>query len=86
MICKHKLEAKLHGTNSRAMRKRHEIFVYAKTKISNYTADQRLCFRCSDSTIPPLPIDSSETAQAGMCQTWSETPKTGFLASPLMNL
>ena len=24
------------------------------------------------------------TAQAGLCQTWSETPKTGFLASLLI--
>ena len=26
---------------------------------------------------------SSEAAQTGLCQTWSETPKTGFLASRL---
>ena len=26
----------------------------------------------------------SETVQAGLCQTWLETPKTGFLASRLI--
>ena len=54
----------------------------------NREADQRLCFRYSDSTIPLLlksEISSfylfSELVQAGLCRTWSETPKTGFLAS-----
>ena len=52
--------------------------------------DQRLCFRYTDSTISPLLKDkisrfwlSSVIVQAGLCQTWSETPKTGFLASRL---
>ena len=37
-------------------------------QLSSYcTADQRLCFRCSDSTILPLPLP--------------KTSKTGFLAS-----
>ena len=55
---------------------------------SNCEADQRLCFRYSDSTFPLLLISeissfwpASETVQAGLCRTWSETPKTGFLAS-----
>ena len=46
----------------------------------NREADQRLCFRYSDSTIPLLlksEISSfklfSVLAQAGLCQTWSET-------------
>ena len=46
----------------------------------NLEADQRLCFRFSDSTIPPLPkskISSFEPAsvavQAGLCLTCSET-------------
>ena len=46
----------------------------------NREADQRLCFRYSDSTIPPLlnsKISSFKPAsvavQAGLCQTWSET-------------
>ena len=49
-------------------------------------ADQRLCFHYTDSTVPLLPkseISSlqpfSVAVQPGLCQTWSETPKTGFL-------
>ena len=58
---------------------------------SNCEADQRLCFRYTDSTIPLLSKSkisclesSSETVQAGLCQTWSETLKTGCLASQLI--
>ena len=54
-------------------------------------ADQRLCFRYTDSTIPLLlkyeissVYPSSEATQTSLCQTWSETPKTGFLASRLI--
>ena len=54
-------------------------------------ADQRLCFRYMDSTIPLLPkpeissfYPSSVAAQPGLCQTWSETPKTGFLTTWLI--
>ena len=57
----------------------------------NREADQRLCFRYIDSTIPLLPISeisslypSSVTAQLGLCRTWSETPKTGFLTTRLI--
>ena len=46
----------------------------------NREADQRLCFRYSDSTIPPIlksEISSfwffSVAVQAGLCQTCSET-------------
>ena len=53
----------------------------------NREADQRLCFRYTDSTIPLLSKSkisslqsSSVLVQLGLCQTWSETPKTGFLA------
>ena len=56
----------------------------------NREADQRLCFRYTDSTIPLLPksdisslYPSSVTVQPGLCQTWSETPKTGFLRTRL---
>ena len=49
----------------------------------NREADQRLCFRYKDSTIPLLPKckisslwPSSLTVQPGLCQNWSETPKT----------
>ena len=52
---------------------------------SNCAADQRLCFRYTDSTIPLLPkseisslLPASVVEQTGLCQIWSETPKTGF--------
>ena len=57
----------------------------------NREADQRLCFRYIDKTNPLLPIceisshlPSSVTAQPGLCRTWWETPKTGFLTTRLM--
>ena len=53
-------------------------------------ADQRLCFPYTDSTIPLLPkskISSLQSScvvvQPGLCRTWSETPKTGFLTTRL---
>ena len=56
----------------------------------NREADQRLCFRYTDSTIPLLlksEISSlqpfSVVVQPGLCRTWSETPKTGFLTTRL---
>ena len=56
----------------------------------NHEADQRLCFRYTDSTTPLLPkyeISSLQPSfvavQTGLCQTWSETPKTGFLITRL---
>ena len=56
----------------------------------NREADQRLCFRYTDSTIPLLPKSeissispSSLIVQSGLCGTWSETPKTGFLTTRL---
>ena len=52
----------------------------------NREADQRLCFRYTDSTIPLLSKSeisslylSSVAVQPGLCRTWWETPKTGFL-------
>ena len=52
---------------------------------SNCTADQRLCFRYSDSTIPPLLIPKISsfypafvTVQPGLCLTWSETQMVVF--------
>ena len=46
----------------------------------NREADQRLCFRCKDSTLPPLLkskissfYPSSVTVQPGLCWIWSET-------------
>ena len=62
----------------------------------NREADQRLCFRYSDSTIPPL-LNSkmssfklfSVTVQAGLCRTCSETtllvfPRGGSYINPLI--
>ena len=57
----------------------------------NCEADQCLCFRYTDSTIPLLPKSeisslqpSSVAVQPGLCRTWSETPKTGFLIMRLI--
>ena len=51
-------------------------------------ADQRLCLRYTDSTIPLLlksKISSfkpfSVAVQTDLCRTWSETPKTRFSCS-----
>ena len=51
-------------------------------------SDQRLCFRCLHSIIPPLAIAEvsslylvSVTAQTGLSLPWSQTPKTGFLVT-----
>ena len=56
----------------------------------NCEADQRLCFRYTDSTIPLLPTSeisslypSSVAVEPGLCRTSSETPKTGFLTTRL---
>ena len=53
---------------------------------SDCEADQRLCFRLTDSTIPLLLkskissfLPSSVTVQPGLCQTWLETQSVGFL-------
>ena len=53
-------------------------------------ANLRLCFRYTDSTIPPLPkseisslLPSSVAVQPGLCPTWLETLKTGFLMTRL---
>ena len=53
-------------------------------------ADQRLCFRYTDSSISLLHksrisslLPSSVAVQPGLCRTWSETPKTGFLTTRL---
>ena len=56
----------------------------------NREADQRLCFRYIDSTIPLLPksemsslLPFSVDVQPGLCRTWLETLKTGFLTTRL---
>ena len=57
----------------------------------NREADQRLCFRFTDSTVPLLPKSeisslspSSVTVQLDLCQTRLEIPKTGFLRTRLI--
>ena len=57
----------------------------------NREADQRLCLRYTDSTIPLLSKSeisslqpSSVALQPSLCRTWSETPKTGFLTTGLV--
>ena len=57
----------------------------------NRQADRRLCFRYTNSAISLLPKyeisslqPSSVAVQPGLCQTWSETPKTGFLRMRLI--
>ena len=59
----------------------------------NHEADQRLCFRYIDSTMPLLSKSeisclylSLVTVQPGLCQTWSEYQKTGFLTMRLILL
>ena len=56
----------------------------------NREANQHLCFRYTDSTIPLLPKSeissiqpSSVVVQPGLSRTWSDTPKTGFLTTRL---
>ena len=50
---------------------------------SNCADDQRLCLRYTDSkSLYYQP--SSVAAQPGLCRTWSETPKTGFLTTRLI--
>ena len=79
---------------SRVVRK--PVFCICKNKDAdqlrgNREADQRLCFRYTDSTIPLLHkyeisrlLPSSVAVQPGLCRTWSETPKTGFLRTRLI--
>ena len=57
----------------------------------NREVDQRPCFRYIASTIPLLPKYkissvwiSSVAVQPGLCETWSETLKTGFLTTRLI--
>ena len=69
------------------------FYIYAKTKalisdqLRGYReADQRLCFRNTDGTIPLLPkseILSLVVTQSSLCWTRSETPKTSFLTTRL---
>ena len=51
---------------------------------SNCAVDQHLCFRYIDTTIPLLSKSEISTVQPGLCQTWLETSKTGFLTTRLI--
>ena len=80
---------------SRVVRK--AVFCICKNKDTDqlrgsHKADQLLCFRYIDSTIPLLPIYeisspwlSCVVVQPGFCGAWSETPKTGFLTTRLIS-
>ena len=84
----------LHAYMSRVVRK--AAFCICENKDAdqlrgNCEADQRFCFRYTDSTIPLLPkseisnlLPSCVAVQDGFCRTWSETPKTGFLRTGLI--
>ena len=57
----------------------------------NHASDQRLCFCYIDCTIPLLPnseiqktLANSATVQLGLCLTWTEAQKMGFLATWLI--
>ena len=57
----------------------------------NCEADQHLCCHYIDSTIPLLSkfevsslYSSSVAVQPGLCGTWSETQKTGFVVMGLI--
>ena len=59
----------------------------------NREADQRLCFRYTDSPIYLLPKyeisslqPSSVVVQPGLCRTWSETPKNRFSQNEAQNI
>ena len=59
---------------------RKPTFCICENKDADREADQRLCFRYLDSTIPILPKykisslwPSPVDAQPGLCQTWSES-------------
>ena len=75
---------------------RKAVFAYAKTKgveqlRGNCTADQHLRFRYIGSSMPlqsnseiSILYTSSVAVQSGLCWTWSETLKTGFLSMRLI--
>ena len=75
---------------------RHEknlLFAYPKTKTQiSCAADQCLCFRYTDSTIPMLSKTeisnlrpSLVALQPSLCRAWSETPKAGFLMTQVIS-
>ena len=82
-------------TNNLSLVMRKPAFCICKNKNADQLggkskADQRLCFRYLDSTIPLLSkseilsFQTSVAVQPGLCLTWSDTPKTGFLTTRLI--
>ena len=66
---------------------RKPAFCICENKDADREADQRLCFCYINNTISLLPKSSfypSVVAQPGLCRTWSETPKTGFVVTRLI--
>ena len=62
-----------------------------RRRSGNREADQRLCVGYMDRTVARKPKSkmsslqpSSVVVQPGLSRTWSETPKTGFLATRLI--
>ena len=96
--CLRLLGAFLHRMDNMSLVMRKPAFCICENKdadqlCGNCEADQRLCFHYADSTIPLLPKSeisslqlSSVAVQPGLCRTWSETPKTGFLITRLIML
>ena len=68
------------------------VFCMCENKDADHrAADQRHCLRYIDDTNTLLPYSeisslkpSSMTLQPGLCRTWSETLKTGFLVTGLI--
>ena len=75
------------------IKQRHEITWFLQIRKQrcrsvNRAADQRLCIRYMDSAIPFLfksevssLYPSSAAVQLGLCRTWSDSLKAGFLAA-----
>ena len=63
-----------------------------RSACSSTQSDHAFIVRCLDSIIPLVSISeisrfylASVAAQAGLCLTWSQTPKTDFLVTRLMS-
>ena len=89
-ISNFRLIVKINFKHEMSLIMRKPDFCICENKDADREADQRLCFRYMDSTIPLLSkseifslYPSSVAVQPGLCRTWSETPKTGFLTRRL---
>ena len=76
---------KLQGSYEPRHEKNGVLHLRKQSRRGHSAADQHLCFRYKDSTIPLLPIIKHLTIFCGciarFARTWSETRKTGFLAT-----